>query len=471
MYYVYVYNVHVARHMHSRNSGVTISHTPAYIKWRMASYGGGESLPSDYPALRDVRRELVNRITDSEADENVLIAKAKDKGLVQSIQASATVAPGRQSKREKVGQLVNQAIQAIKSDETKLGVFLQLLEECSLGNIAAYLSEKREEHARARQRRTRQSTGRGNDLPKLETAGADDSAFAEDAVPQSNGTTHHQLTATGGAGEGASFKPITSGVVYVEQNHGSNLTVESEDPLPSVEDTQPHTEEGLWLLVSASGSVPVLPETKRLEQANRDLQAQLAEKESEEKRLTEELEEVHMEKEKIERELEEKEKQLEEKELQIKTIKAKMESLQQELKAEKKNNMTEKEKHEKEIEEYKRQLKEEEDMFLKEKLQLIEEKHELELKVQKMFTREETMKRQISEEQLKVAELHADASERNHKQELDEWKRKHEEEKKRHEKEKKKHEQESRKNRNDIAEMQDKIRRLSSVRDSEPDTS
>ncbi|CAI8030227.1 hypothetical protein GBAR_LOCUS17144 [Geodia barretti] len=99
-----------------------------------------------YNALLDVRTELVDKLVTCRADPNVLIVKAKDRGMIGSIQASAAVAPGSESGREKAEQLVNQILEATKTDDTKVEEFAQLLEENSLGEVAAFLRGKPTEH-------------------------------------------------------------------------------------------------------------------------------------------------------------------------------------------------------------------------------------------------------------------------------------------------------------------------------------
>ena len=413
-----------------------------------------------YLALQEVRRELVEKIAASRADLNVLIAKSKNKGIIQSIQASAAVAPGHQSNnKEKAEALVNQVLEAVKADETKVGEFLQLLEECSLGDIAAYLRQKLEERARTRRRRGENPSHHQDGLPKLEPARTDDSAFAEDSVPRGFNDGDDAMRQQEASGGGTSFKPITTGVVAL-QDDGRGDGEESASPF--VQDTQPHTEGQLSVTAGAGSSVPVLPETKRLEQTNKDLQAQLSEKIRNEERLTEELEGVHRDKEEIEKELIEKEKELEEKETQIKTLKAEMERLQEQLKSEKENNVAEKQKLKAKIKELEVQLKEKEDKFHEEKLSLITEKHNLELTMEKMRTNEERLLRQISDEKCKVAELNKEAAERNQKESLDDMKKDYE----------KKMESMENNHRNSVVELEGEISRLRrlSCQTSEPDT-
>ena len=389
---------------------------------------------SDYRALRDVRDELVTKLVESEADENVLIAKARDRKIIQSIQASAAVGPGPQSRKEKAEQLVNQVLGAVRTDATKAEEFLKLLQEISLGHITDYLRGKLSEYA------ARRGAGDdGHDQPKLEHAAVsttDDSAFAEDRTaalqdgedePEHQDTVqqHRLATADGSEGTTTPFKPLSSSVVVVEQEHGNNLVVSTDDISPSVADTQPHSD-GPLAVTAGGSSVPVLPETKRMQQENLELQAQLAEKTNKEEQLTHELVAMSLEKEKSEEILKEKEKELEEKETQIKEMKAEMQRLQQELKEERENNIAQKKMLEEKIKDLERQLKEKEDSYAKEKLELVEQKHELQLQIEKMRTSEEKLKRQISEEKCKAAELLIKEKERDQRDTIDELKKQHE---------------------------------------------
>lgn len=353
--------------------------------------------PEAYQALREVCDDLVSKIATSSTDQNVLIARAQDKGLVQSVQASATVTlPGPRSKKEKAEQLVTQVLQAVKTDGTKIDAFLQLLEENSLGDIALYLRSKLQEYTRRHGEGTtapddlrpsqRPSSGSGygtitehGGQPKLEPARADDSAYVEasNSVPQDGdaGSSQHQMAAADTT-INTSFKPLSSsaGVVHVivEQDHTDNLVVETEDPGLAVIETQPHFE-GQSPVTSIS--VPVLPEVKRMAQENKDLQAQLAEKTNSEESLKKDLKQVQVERDKIQKELDKKEEELkavkEEKDSQIQALKKKMDHLKEELKNEKENNVAEKAKYETEIKRLKQELKEKEDHYHKEKIRLM----------------------------------------------------------------------------------------------------
>lgn len=361
-----------------------------------------------HQALLDVRRELVSQITASDADENVLIAKARDKRIIQSVQASATAAPGPQSKKEKAEQLVTQVLEAVRTDETKVEEFLQLLEECLLGHIATYIRGKLREYARRHEEAGKASA-------KLEPVRTEDSAFVEavescesNSVPQGgtvdNGSTaaQHQM-ATTDATSGTPFRPLSTGVVVVEQGHTDNLAVDTEAPVSAIADTQPHTDGPPSVTTS---TVPVLPEVKRMEQENKDLQAQLAQKTSNEDCLKKELKRVQNEKEESEKKLAQTKMELEtvkkEKESQIQALKAKIEELQSERESQNQKNAAEKEKYEGEIAMLKQKLKEEKIKYNQDKLSLTREIHALELKIEQMKTREKEMELQISEEEKKI---------------------------------------------------------------------
>jgi hypothetical protein len=450
----------------------------------MASGGSLPSVQQDYETLREVREELVSKIAASTADENVLIAKARDKGLIQSIQASAAVAPGHQSKREKAEQLVNQVLEGVRSDETKTEDFLQLLVECSFADVAAYLREmlregaKRRDDGKASPRDPspplRPGSGHGH-LPKFEAASNRDSAFTEMGEEDNRGDdaicvthTQHQL-ATDDTASGASFKRLTTGVVVVEQDHTDNLTVGSDSPVSAVADTQPHSEGPP--AVSGS-SVPVLPEVKQMEQENKDLQAQLAQKTSNEDSLKKDLEQLHIMKDESERKLREKEKELEkvkeENDSQIKALTDQMKRLKQELQNERENNIAEKQRHEKEIKKLKQLLKEKENKYHEETLRLTNEKHQLELALERMKTSEERMKRQISEEKVKYAELRADTSEQTTQRTREQSERAQQQHEEKMQSMEKKHRNSLKMNK----ELEDEIRRLRECQSNhEPDTS
>ena len=384
-----------------------------------------------YLALRSVHNELAIKIATSGTDQNVLLAKAKEKGLVQSVQASATVTPGPQSKKEKAEQLVTQVLEAVRADVTKIDVFLQLLDESLLDNIATYLRRKLQDYAHRHSDGTvspggiqpshQACSGSGSEAtnqPKVKPTRTDDSAYAEasNSVPQDGDTesSQHQM-ASSDTTISASFKPLSAGVVIVEQDHTNNLVVETEDPMSAVTDTQPHAE-GPSPVTSIS--VPVLPEVKRMAQENKDLQAQLAQ--------------VQVEKDMIQQELVEKEEELkavkEEKDSQIQALRTEMDRLKDELKNEKENNVAEKEKYEKDIKRLKQEMKAKEDEYNKERIRLMEEKHKLELKIEKMHTKEERMLRQISDEKVKVAELRIEMSEQKSERAVEDLKKQHEEE-------------------------------------------
>ena len=400
--------------------------TPCILVW-MAAEVSKDEFPEAYQVVRNVHSELAIKIATSGTDQNVLLAKAKEKGLVQSVQASATVTPGPQSKKEKAEQLVTQVLEAVRADGTKIDVFLKLLEESLLHNIATYLRSKLQGYAHRHSDETgdfqpshQACSGSGSKAanhPKLEPARVDDSAYVEasNSVHQDGDTGSSHQMAAADTTINASFKPLSAGVVIVEQDHTDNLVVETEDPMSAVTDTQPHAEGPPPM---TSSSVPVLPEVKRMAQENKDLQAQLAQ--------------VQVEKDMIQKELVEKEEELkavkEEKDSQIQALKTEMERLKVELKNEKENNVAEKAKYEKDIKRLKQEMKAKEDEYNKEKIRLMEDKHKLELRIEKMHTKEERMLRQISEEKVKVAELRIEMSEQKSERAVEDLKKQHEEE-------------------------------------------
>ena len=391
-----------------------------------------------YNALLDVRTELVDKLVTCRADPNVLIVKAKDRGMIGSIQASAAVAPGSESGREKAEQLVNQILEATKTDDTKVEEFAQLLEENSLGEVAAFLRGKPTEHPPVQDshvpfREPEQripGDGYGDRPPKLEPVSLDDSGVAKDMSQVQNGNTspefdrtQHKL-AERKPSVGISFEAVPGGMVYAEQEHDDNLDVASEKPVHSIADTQPHVEESPSML--GDRSTQILPETKSLLQTNQDLQARLAVKTNNEQKLEDQLKQMGIEKKQNEEELAQKEKELKEKEQQIEQLKAKVSDLTQELQNEKESNVKVKTELEEKIKHLKCQLKEEEAKFNEEKFHLIAEKHKLELKIQTMHTEEEKLKRLILEEKCKVAELHAQAEKDKTERTVGDLKREHE---------------------------------------------
>lgn len=374
-----------------------------------------------YKVLLDVRKGLVSKIAASKVDENVLISKAqdKDKGLVQSVQATATLTLGPQSKKEKVEQLVTQVLEAVRTDETKIVVFLHLLEESSLGSIATYLRGKLQESGHKHGEETASpgdfrpynqpgpSSGSAyGNQPKLEPASTGDSAFVEVSTSVSltndtDGSQQHQMAAA------TSFRPLSAGVVVVEQDHTDNLEIESEES-PAVPETQPHSE------VPPSRTT-VLPEVKRMEQENKELQTRLAKKIAKEESLKKELEKVQSEKEESTRKLAETRRELKKKDTQIRELQERMKNLQSELEDEKLHNAAEKEKYEGEITALKDQLQHQEAEYNKERLSLTKEIHALEIKVEQMNTREEQKKREIAEERHKCAKLEVKIAEEKQK--------------------------------------------------------
>jgi hypothetical protein len=390
-----------------------------------------------YKALLDVRKELVDKLVTCRADPNVLIVKAKGRGMIGSIQASAAVVPGSESGREKAQQLVNQVLEAAETDDSKVEEFAQLLEENSLGEVAAFLREKptgqppvQDSHTPFREPEQRiPDDSYGDRPPKLEPVSLD-SGVAKDLSQVQNGNTspefdrtQHKL-AERKPSVGISFEAVPGGMVYVEQEHDDNLDVASEKPVHSVADTQPHVEESSSML--GDRSAHILPETKSLLQTNQDLQTQLAVKTNNEQTLEEQLKQMGIEKKQNVEKLAQKEKELQEKEQQIKQLKAKVSDLTQELQSEKKSNIKVKTELEEKIKHLKCQLKEKEAKFNEEKFRLIDEKHKLEMKIQTMHTDEETLKRLILEEKCKVAELHAQAEKDKTERTVNDLKREHE---------------------------------------------
>lgn len=82
-----------------------------------------DAFPESYKALRDVGNELITKIATSSIDQNVLIAKAQEMGLVQSVQTTATVTPGPQSKKEKAELLITQVLDAVRTGKRILMYF------------------------------------------------------------------------------------------------------------------------------------------------------------------------------------------------------------------------------------------------------------------------------------------------------------------------------------------------------------
>lgn len=444
-----------------------------------------------YKALQDVGNELITKIATSSIDQNVLLAKAQEMGLVQSVQSvqtTATVTPGPQSKKEKAEQLITQVLEAVRTDKKNVDVFLQFLEDTSLSDVAAYLRDKLREYVHQHSEETMSQPSQPGscsgsraaeygDQPKLQSASAYDSAFEEtsNSVTQDGdaGSSQHQMAAADTT-TNTSFKPLSSsaGVVHVivEQDHTDNLVLETEDSVVAVNETQPHSQ-GI-----VSSSVPVLPEMKRIEQENKDLQAQLAEKTSSEESLKKDLEHVQVERDKIKRKLDEKEKELkavkEEKDKHTKELETEVERLKVELKNEKENNVAEKEDYEKKIKSLIEKLKEKKNQYRQEKFRLLEEKHELEIKVQKMLTTEAEMNRRISEEKVKVAELQAKLAEQNAQQAREQSERTVEDLKRQHQEEMNAMKREHRDSIEKTKELEETIMKLRREKSKqEPDTS
>ena len=209
---------------------------------------------------------------------------------------------------------------------------------------------------------------------KPEPVSNKDSAFVEGiSVAINNGDEGNIQVETATSSSG-SLKPISEGVV-AEENHSGNLVEEADNSMPVAvpeSQTQPHSE-----LPVTSNSVTVLPEVKRMEQENKELKAQLAEKTNCIESLKEKFE---REKTEIEGKLYEKERELqsvkEQTNNEIQKLKLEIEALK-EWKNENKTNLAEKER---EIE----RLRDKEDKCQKEIDKLKEEKHRLDLKIQKM---------------------------------------------------------------------------------------
>ena len=204
---------------------------------------------------------------------------------------------------------------------------------------------------------------------KPEPVSNKDSAFVEGiSVAIINDEDEGNIQVETSTSSSGSLKPISDGVI-AEENHSENLVEEADDPMPAVPETQPHSEPPVT-------SNSVLPEVKRMEQENKELKAQLAEKTNCIESLKEKFE---REKTEIEGKLYEKERELqsvkEQTNNEIQKLKLEIEALK-EWKNENKTNLAEKER---EIE----RLREKEDKCQKEIDKLKEEKHRLELKIEK----------------------------------------------------------------------------------------
>lgn len=176
---------------------------------------------------------------------------------------------------------------------------------------------------------------------KLESAGSKDSAFV-DSKDDDTGNIPHPMDTASGA------------------------------PKLPVPDTQPHSGE----TPPMASSVPILPETKRMAQENKDLQAELAEKSFTVENLKKELRQAQVEKDVIQITLNEKERELqavkEQMNNDIQALKVEIEKL--------KDNKTHLAEKEKEIE----RLRKKEEKYQNEIDELKEAKHKLDLKIQKM---------------------------------------------------------------------------------------
>ena len=391
-------------------------------------YGMATGETPQYIALLDARTELLQRLEASNADPNVLIAKAKDRRVIESVQASAAVAPGQQ-----YAHLVNQVLDAVRSNGEKAEGFVELLEESSLDDIASFLRGKLKEYSARRSTSHRpqspdhrSSPGSGVTQTNLKTGSVDDSAIDEEmtnTVFVENGSespaadrAQRKLATVGQSA--VAYTSVSGGVVYAEP-------VSSDNTVTSVEDTQPHSEESASVM--AGSSLAVLPETVNMLQTIRDLQAKLAEKVDNEQQLLRQLEAMEVEQKESEEKLKEKERELDQKESQIRELKAQVGHLQEKLRNEKQNNAAEKRRLEEKIEDLERQLKAKEEKFHKEKIDLMEEKFALRLEIQEMHTKEEKLRRQISEEKCKVAELCTQAVEDKTEREMKELKEGYEE--------------------------------------------
>ena len=393
-----------------------------------------------YLALLDARTELLQRLEASNADPNVLIAKAKDRRVIESVQASAAVAPGQQYRQNKAAHLVNQILDAVRSNGEKAEGFVELLEESSLDDIASFLRGKLEEYSarrstphRPQSPDHRSSPGSGVTQTNLKAGCVEDSAIDEEmtnTVFVENGSespavdrAQRKLATVGQSA--VAYTSVSGGVVYAEPGHTENIPVSSDNTVTSVEDTQPHSEESASVM--AGSSLAVLPETVNMLQTNRDLQAKLAEKDDNEQQLLRQLEVMEVEMKESEEKLKKKERELDQKESQIRELKAQVGHLQEKLRNEKQNNAAEKRRLEEKIEDLERQLKAKEEKFHKEKIDLMEEKFALKLEIQEMHTKEEKLRRQISEEKCKVAELCTQAMEDKTEREMKEMKEGYEE--------------------------------------------
>ena len=399
----------------------------------MATGTDAESESSqDYQTLHGVREEIVEKINSSSADVNALIAKALLRKLIQSVKASAAVAPGPQARRGIAEQFVAEVLEAVRADASgeKTELLLSVLESSALHDIAAYLRGKLRANSASDGSRRQEANGSPaspkfpRDMPKLEPAAEDSgvviakvcdngvgnsatASYTEGSEDRPNDNfTQHQMTADSTT-SGRPSKPVSAGVVVVEQDHvDMDNHLEEGTSTSPVADTQPHTH--------SPPMVSVLPEVKRMQQDRQDLQAKLAEKTNSEELLKDELKQVRLEKKDREEKLKEKDRELQavkkEKDSQITKLKeqigslqVKIGDLQEELSSERKSNAAQIQKFKYELSTLKQEMEEKEEKYNKDKLRLTEEKHALEIQIERMHTKEERMKRQISDEQVKVA--------------------------------------------------------------------
>lgn len=252
---------------------------------------------------------------------------------------------------------------------------------------------------------------------KPEAVSKKDSAFVEgisvavDEVAGNAGPKKTQGLVETAKSSSAPRTPISEGVI-AEQNPAENLVEEADDPLGAVPETQPHPEVSPPVTSSS-----VLPEVKRMEQENKELQAKLAEKNSDIERLKESHE---REKAEIERKLNEKERELQSVKEQTnhEIQKLKIEIGLKEWKNENIANLAEKEK---EIE----RLREKEDICQKEINKLKEEKYRLEMKINTteadLKGQIKILKEQIEHTQGKMTQMEVQVTNKSVKAKVENW--------------------------------------------------
>ena len=399
----------------------------------------------DYQILHGVREDILEKINSSRADVvNALIAKALSRKLIQSVKPSTAAAHWPQAKRERAEQFVADVLEAIRADASGANteLFIKLLEESALNDIATYLRGKLQEDSPLDESSTNEASrtptspkhppslrlsgsgGAYGGQPKLEPVEQDSAIASLEVVENGNSpnavthahpelhTTQHQMTVDHSSG--ATFSQISPGVVFVEDNHIENLVVDSqESSSPATSDTQPHTDGPPSVNQS---SVPVLPETKRMQQVNQDLRAELAERKDKEEGLCKKLTKLECEKKDSEEKLKKKEEELEtvqrEKDAEIEGLKAqikekekKMAELQKKLSEREKENEESREQYEQEIKALETKIEKMTEQYNSKGLELRLEISDLKLELEKMKTSEEKLRRQVSEEKENNANL------------------------------------------------------------------